>query len=117
MRAFKTICQRHVKNFLENFDTEVHEKLKTNERESQAHLDTYERWLWEVTLFFLGENADFSEKEYSFTLKKNPFPKENINPGPYKIGKNVEDAHIYRPGHSLAQKILSENQIEQNASC
>jgi SNF2 family DNA or RNA helicase len=93
---------------LENFDTEVHEKLKVNKKESQAHLDTYERWLWEVTRFYLGDDADFSEKEYSFTLKKNPFPGENIDAGPYKIGKNVEDAHIYRPGHSLAQKILAE---------
>jgi len=98
---------------LENFDTEVHEKLKANERESQAHLDTYERWLWEVTRFYLGESADFSEEEYSFTLKKNPFPKENIDAGPYRIGKNVEDAHIYRPGHSLAQKILSKIKSSQ----
>jgi len=93
---------------LENFDTEVHEKLKVNERESQTHLDTYERWLWDATQFFLGDAADFSGKEYSFTLKQSPFPNENIRPGPYKIGKNIEDAHIYRPGHPLAQRILSE---------
>jgi SNF2 family DNA or RNA helicase len=93
---------------LENFDTEVHEKLKSNERESQTYLDIYERWLWEVTRYYLGDNADFSDHEYSFTLKNNPFPKENIDSGPYKIGKNVEDAHVYRPGHPLAQKILSE---------
>lgn len=93
---------------LENFDAEVHEKLKINQRESQAYLDTYERWLWDVTRYYLGQNADFAEHEYSFTLKNNPFPKENIDPGPYKIGKNVEDAHVYRPGHSLAQKIMNE---------
>ena len=46
---------------LENFDTEVHEKLKINERESHAYLDTYERWLWEVTRYYLGKNADFAE--------------------------------------------------------
>ena len=93
---------------LENFDAEVHEKLKFNQKESQTYLDTYERWLWDVTRYYLGDTADFAEHEYSFSLKSNPFPSEDIDPGPYKIGKNVEDAHVYRPGHSLAQKILNE---------
>jgi len=93
---------------LENFDMDVHEKLKINKRESQSYLDTYERWLWDVTKYYLGETADFSEHEYSFALKSNPFPDKEIDPGPYKIGKNVEDAHVYRPGHSLAQQILNE---------
>lgn len=93
---------------LENFDAEVHEKLKINIRESQAYLDTYEHWLWDITRHFLGSDADFSEHEYSFLLKKNPFPDESIDAGPYRIGKNIEDAHIYRPGHLLAQRILKE---------
>lgn len=99
---------------LENFDTEVHEKLKINLRESEIYLDTYNRWLWDTTRYYLGENADFSEHEYSFMLKKNPFPNENIDPGPYKIGKNVEDAHVYRPGHSLAQRILTDIKSKQS---
>jgi hypothetical protein len=93
---------------LENFDSEVHDKLKINLKESQLYLDCYERWLWDITHFYLGNNADFVEHEYSFMLKKNPFPKEDIHRGPYRIGKNVEDAHIYRPGHLLAQNILTE---------
>lgn len=96
------------RKLLENFDAEVHEKLKNNIRESKTYLDAYERWLWDVTRYFLGSNADFSEHEYSFMLKKNPFPAEKINAGPYRIGKNIEDAHIFRPGHPLAQKILKE---------
>lgn len=93
---------------LENFDAEVHEKLKINLKESQSYLDVYERWLWDITRFYLGENANFSDTEYSFMLINNPFPSESINPGPYKIGKNIDDAHIYRPGHPLAQRILGE---------
>lgn len=93
---------------LENFDAEVHEKLKLNLRESTMYLDTYNRWLWDTTRYYLGENADFSEHEYSFVLKNNPFPNEEIDAGPYKIGKNIEDAHVYRPGHSLAQRILAD---------
>lgn len=91
---------------LENFDSEVHEKLRLNLEESKQYLDAYEKWLWEVTKFYLGERADFSENEYSFTLNDNPFPNEVIPPGPYKIGKHVDDSHVYRPGHPLAQSIL-----------
>lgn len=94
------------RTLLENFDDDVHKKLRINQRESQAYLDTYERWLWDVTRYYLGEDAEFSEHEYSFALRNNPFPDAQIDPGPYKIGKNVEDAHVYRPGHSLAQQIL-----------
>jgi ERCC4-related helicase len=93
---------------LENFDAEVHEKLKINKQESQIYLDTYNRWLWNISQYFLGDRAIYSKDEYSFTLKTNPFPGEDIKEGPYKIGKNVEDAHIYRPGHPLAEKILNE---------
>ena len=93
---------------LENFDTEVHEKLKINLRESKAYLETYEKWLWDISQHFLGDKAIYADKEYSFTLKKNPFPGENIEEGPYKIGKNIDDAHIYRPGHPLAERILRE---------
>jgi ERCC4-related helicase len=93
---------------LENFDTEVHEKLKVNLKESETYLDTYNRWLWYMTRHYLGSNADFSEHEYSFMLKNNPFPNERIDKGPYKIGKSIDDAHIYRPGHPLAQRILNE---------
>lgn len=96
------------RKLLENFDSEVHEKLKVNIRESQAYLDCYERWLWDITRFYLGDDADFAEHEYSFTLKNNPFLNEDIHQGPYRIGKNIEDAHVYRPGHPLAQNILNE---------
>lgn len=93
---------------LENFDAEVHERLRVSKEESELHLEAYERWLWDITKFFLGDAAEYSFQGYSFTLNKSPFPDESIYPGPYRIGKNIEDAHIYRPGHPLAQKILSE---------
>jgi hypothetical protein len=96
------------RKLLENFDTEVHEKLKLNLYETKRYLDTYQRWLWETTRYYLGDIADFADHEYSFSLKKNPFKGEIIPPGPYKIGNNIEDSHVYRPAHPLAQRILSE---------
>lgn len=98
---------------LENFDADVHEKLKINLRESKLYLETYEKWLWDISQYYLGDKATYSDDEYSFKLKQNPFPGENIEEGPYKIGKNIDDAHIYRPGHPLAELILKEVKLKK----
>lgn len=91
---------------LENFDEEVHEKLRLNLQESRDYLSKYENWLWQVTKYYLEPYADFAEDGYSFMLHENPFGNETIHNGPYRIGKNIEDANIYRVGHPLAQRII-----------
>ena len=91
---------------LENFDEEVHEKLRVNLRESRKYLSRYENWLWELTRYYLAPYADFASDDHSFMLRKNPFPQEKIHPGPYRIGKNIEDANTYRVGHPLARLII-----------
>lgn len=92
---------------LENFDEEVHEKLKINLLESKQHLSRYETLLWSITRFYLKDDADFALDEHSFTLKRNPFSEENIHPGPYRIGKNIDHANVYRISHPLAQRIIN----------
>jgi hypothetical protein len=52
--------------------------------------------------------AEFNHSENSFYLKQNPFPAEHIHPGPYRIGKHIENANVYRVGHPLAQKVITE---------
>lgn len=93
---------------LENFDQEVTEKLKINLKASREYLSKYEEWLWSLTKYYLADYAQFDHKEYSFYLKTNPFPKEIIHPGPYRIGRDIIDANIYRIGHPLAQCIIQE---------
>lgn len=93
---------------LENFDEEVHEKLRINLQESKEYLSKYESWLWSITQFSLNSNANFSKEDHSFTLINNPYPEAKIHPGPYRIGKNIDDANIYRIGHPLAQKIIED---------
>ena len=94
-------------NLLENFDEEVHEKLKVNLAESKEYLSKHENWLWQITRYYLEPYADFIRGDHSFTLRENPFPEEKIHSGPYKVGKNIEDANIYRIGHPLAQRIIN----------
>lgn len=93
---------------LESFDEEVAEKLKINLIQSKEYLSKYEAWLWELTRFFLEPYARFAHEDHSFTVVKNPFPEEWIDTGPYRIGKNVDDAHIYRVGHPLAQRVINQ---------
>ena len=93
-------------NLLETFDEEVHEKLRINLQESRDYLSKYENWLWQVTKYYLEPYADFAKNEYSFMLRENPFSSEPIHPGHYRIGKNIEDANIYRIGHPLAQRLI-----------
>ena len=90
---------------LENFDEEVHEKLRMNLEESREYLSKYEQWLWDLTMFYLKDDAEFTEG-HSFNLKHNPFTDEAIPLGWYQMGKNIDNSHIYRMGHPLAQRII-----------
>ncbi|WP_419634386.1 helicase-related protein, partial [Thiolapillus sp.] len=92
---------------LENFDAEVHDKLRVNLQESKAYLDRYSEMLWQLTKYGLHDIADFHSDRYRFTLNT-PLPDApQIALGDYELGKNIEDAHIYRVGHPLAQHLLS----------
>lgn len=88
---------------LNNFDQDVVEKVRIQSRD---YLDRFEERLWRLTRYLLAPYARFEEREYSFTLERNPFPGETIHPGPYRMGKHVEDANTYRVGHPLAQRLL-----------
>lgn len=95
------------KKLLENFDEEVHEKLRVNLKESTEYLNKYDNWLWELTKYALRQHAEFNADETAFLLKESPF-KESLPLGLYRMGKHVDDAHVFRIGHPLAQNILSD---------
>jgi ERCC4-related helicase len=88
---------------LDNFDQEVVEKVRVDSRNI---LDRFNEQLWNLTRHLLTQFARFDEQGYSFMLHSNPFPGEKIHPGPYRMGKVVEDANTYRVGHPLAQRLL-----------
>jgi len=88
---------------LDNFDQEVVERVRVDSRNI---LDRFNEQLWQLTRFLLAESARFDTEGYSFTLRSNPFPPENIHPGPYRLGKSVENANTYRMGHPLAQRVI-----------
>ena len=106
------------KKLLENFDVDVHDKLKINLQQSSDYLNKFENFLWQLTKYSLEPFANFDHSENSFVLNENPFKDEEIHPGPYRVGKksvgekhneitsNPNDNH-YRVGHPLAQRIIN----------
>ena len=90
---------------LDNFDQEVVEKVRI---QSSGLLDRFNERLWTLTRYTLDSFAEFDGHQYSFHLTRNPFPGETIHPGPYRLGKNVEDANTYRIGHPLAQRVIAQ---------
>lgn len=96
------------KQLLENFDEEVHEKLKINLQASRDYLSKYENWLWLLTRVQLGDAAQFNDATHSFRLQKNPFTALSIPLGDYQMGKHVEEAHVYRISHPLAQSLIEQ---------
>jgi hypothetical protein len=88
---------------LNNFDADVVDRVKID---SGKALDKFNGRLWELTKYLLRDVASFIEEDHTFELKKNPFPDEAINSGPYRMGKAVDDVNNYRIGHPLAQRVL-----------
>lgn len=93
---------------LNNFDADVVDRVKID---SGKALDKFNGRLWEITKYLLREVADFNEDDHTFELNKNPFPGEIINPGPYRMGRAVDDVNNYRIGHPLAQRVLQLGEV------
>ncbi len=98
----KAVAQEQLLN---NFDQEVIEKVRLEARNSR---NRFEELLWRATRFYLAPYARFDSTGYGFQLERNPFKGETIHPGPYRMGRNVEDANTYRVGHPLAQRVLEQ---------
>lgn len=94
------------RKLLENFDAEVHDRLKMNMTQSKEYLDRYTRMLWALTKHELGKSAKFDDAYFTFMLKT---PPDGVSApaGAYYLGKQGLDGHRYRLGHSLAQHLLS----------
>lgn len=94
------------RKLLENFDEEVHEKLKVSLAESKEYLNKFEKILWKLTAFELKDFAKFDHANNSFVLQSFPEKNAEIKLGQYKLGKKASDFHIYRIGLPLTQEII-----------
>jgi superfamily II DNA or RNA helicase len=95
------------RKLLENFDAEVHDRLKMNLDQSREYISRYERKLWAVTRHELAKRATFDDAYLSFVLKTPPAG-ITVPTGAYYLTKQGLDGHRYRLGHPLAQHVLDE---------
>jgi len=96
-------------NLLENFDEEVHRKLRTAKIDTETQVNKFEEWLWHLTKYELQDYAEFNDNNYTFNLIKPPAGNlENISLGKYKIitQDKEEGLHHYRLGHPLAKSVI-----------
>lgn len=88
----------------ENFEGSVINKLRITYSETKTFLEKFEKWLWEITRFYLQLMADFETEDFTFTLKENG--------DRYTLNKKRTDAKHYRIQSEVAQKLLAKAKDE-----
>lgn len=77
---------------LENFDEDVHERLRIQLSDAQAQLDRFSKRFWSLTHFMLHERAQFDDATLAFDLTQPPT--QQIEAGRYHlISKSRPDAN------------------------
>lgn len=104
--SISAALQNTRKQLLENFDEEVHEKLKSNLRESQECLSRYESWLWGLTKYALDGLVQFDDDTHTFTAQNARINSLSIANGRYGLGKNTQAEHIYHLASPIAQQAI-----------
>ncbi|WP_251553979.1 SNF2-related protein [Neobacillus muris] len=93
---------------LENFDLDVHDRLKFNLQHTKDHLNKYENMFWNVTRFILKNEAQFDNDHLCFYL--NNEINDHIAVGKYEMiskeRKNTEGANLYRLSHPLGEYVI-----------
>ena len=100
---------------LENFDEDVHRRLRTSFEDSRNHLNSLERALWELTKFELTENANgaatFDDEALEFELRRAPNDLSAAAPGRYRFvtrKPEADNVRAYRLGDDLASQLVAQ---------
>lgn len=106
---FKDSIDQRIKEvqsvLFENFEGSVINKLRITYSDTKTFLEKFEKWLWEITRFYLKNLADFEAEDYTFTL---------LDSGDkYSLNKKRTDAKHYRIQSDVAQKLLTRAKSEK----
>ena len=81
----------------DNFEASVIDKLRITLSETKVFLEKYEKWLWELTRYYLRNKAQFIFDDYTFVLN---------NGEKYSLNKKREDARPFLLGGPVAQEMI-----------
>jgi ERCC4-related helicase len=94
------------KKLLENFDTDVHKRLKGHLETSLKQMDLYEKTFWDLTKIELDKRAEFDDSQASFQLNSQI---KDIKLGKYQLlSQETEDNnhYTYRINSPLGEYVL-----------
>ena len=96
------------KVLLEQFDEDVHSRLKMRLCDTNANLDRFSRLYWTLTSFILADHASFDNYVLTFDLHKPPKPEFKL--GRYhlisKSQPNIPGEFLYRLSHPLGEWVI-----------
>jgi len=93
---------------LENFDEDVHERLKGNLIGTQEKLDKIGKQFWFVTKYILAQYAHFFDDALTFNLHKSFDSSSRL--GKYQLvtkNKDIQNSEfLYRLSHPLGERVI-----------
>jgi hypothetical protein len=96
------------KILLENFDEDVHARLRTNLTDAKERLDWFSQMFWQVTRHILQGKADFNDRELTFDLAEPGL--NDFRAGRYhlisKTQPNISGEFLYRLSHPLGEHVI-----------
>jgi hypothetical protein len=105
---FKDAVDKRIKDvqsvLFENFEGSVINKLRITYSDTKTFLEKFEKWLWEITRYYLQTLADFEAEDYSFIFHNNGER--------YTMNKLRTDAKHYRIQSDVAQNLLKKAKSE-----
>jgi hypothetical protein len=94
---------------LEEFDEDVHARLKAQLDATRAFLDAVSRQFWALTKYILDGQAIFDDDELCFSLLEPPTG--DVRAGRYhlisKAARNETGEFLYRLSHPLAEHVIA----------
>ena len=91
--------------FLENFDAEVHDRLRVHKDQAKVALDQQQRMLLDLAKFGLGGRATFDESEPRFQVKPEGAGEAQRFHLEWQRAEALGDA-FFRLDHPLAQELI-----------
>ncbi|SJM91016.1 SNF2-related protein [Crenothrix polyspora] len=100
------------KLLLENFDEDVHERLRLQLKDAKAQLDRFGKRFWSLTYFMLQDRAQFDDVALAFDLTQPPKP--DIAAGRYHLISKTTP-HANKPLLEVAEDTSQEVRAEFGA--
>lgn len=101
---------------LENFDEEVHQRLRVTQDKTGERLGRLERWLWSLTKHELGTHARYDDDRHRFFVPNRVPGCPEAPTGTYRLHmrEQSEDGHRpYRLGDALAAALIGRAQTRK----